>query len=203
MNPSTERNSYAKRKAIRVANEIASRRIEALNLYVPQPTQDEFHRCNAPECMLMGGNRGGKSLAAFVECARAALGKDPHGKYPLRDGVLGIVGYKQWHIGNVIYPYLFKAGAFKIIRDAETKQFFSIDITGRIIRGAEDDPLQVDGLPIRLLIFNRSTHSVWGTPDSLYIESQYLEGNETRRDSRRQRRIALLKFLYDAERFKL
>lgn len=120
VNPATERNSYAKRKAIRVANEIASRRIEALNLYVPQPTQDEFHRCNAPECMLMGGNRGGKSLAAFVECARAALGKDPHGKYPLRDGVLGIVGYKQWHIGNVIYPYLFKAGAFKIIRDSET-----------------------------------------------------------------------------------
>lgn len=112
--------SYSKKKALRIANEIASRRIEALNLYVPQPTQDDFHRCRSPECMLMGGNRGGKSLAAFVECARAVLGKDPHGKYPVRDGVLGIVGYKQWHIGNVIYPYLFKAGAFKIIRDAET-----------------------------------------------------------------------------------
>lgn len=115
-----ELSSYAKKKAFRIASEIASRRIEALNLYVPQPTQDDFHRCRAPECMLMGGNRGGKSLAAFVENARACLGKDPHGKYPVKDGVLAIIGYKAWHIGNVIYPYLFKAGAFKIIRDQET-----------------------------------------------------------------------------------
>ena len=115
--------SYAKKKALRLANEIARRRIEALKLYVPQPTQDEFHRCNAPECMLMGGNRGGKSLAAFIEDARAVLGKDPHGKYPEKDGVLAIVGFKEWHIGNVVYPYLFKAGAFKIIRDEETGLF--------------------------------------------------------------------------------
>lgn len=112
--------SYAKKKALRVANEIASRRIEALNLYVPQPTQDEFHRCKTAECMLMGGNRGGKSLAAFIEDARALLGRDPHGKYPQKDGTLAIVAYKEWHIGNVVYPYLFKAGAFKIIRDSET-----------------------------------------------------------------------------------
>ena len=116
-----EMSSYAKKKAFRIASEIASRRIEALNLYVPQPTQDEFHRCNAPECMLMGGNRGGKSLAAFIEDARAVLGRDPHGKYPVKDGCLAIIGYKAWHIGNVIYPYLFKAGAFKIIRDEETQ----------------------------------------------------------------------------------
>jgi hypothetical protein len=113
--------NFAKKKAIRVANEIAQRRLESLNLYVPQPTQEEFHKCNAPECMLMGGNRGGKSLAAFVEVARAVQGKDPYGKYPLRDGKLAIVGYKAFNIGNVIYPYLFKAGAFKIIRDTETQ----------------------------------------------------------------------------------
>ncbi|MGB1649675.1 MAG: hypothetical protein ACPHEP_01490 [Acidimicrobiales bacterium] len=115
--------SYAKKKALRLANEIARRRIEALKLYVPQPTQDDFHRCDSPECMLMGGNRGGKSLAAFIEDARAVLGKDPHGKYPEKDGVLAIVGFKEWHIGNVVYPYLFKAGAFKIIRDEETGLF--------------------------------------------------------------------------------
>tara|TARA_R110002096_G_scaffold134022_2_gene285088 strand:+ start:17479 stop:19242 length:1764 start_codon:yes stop_codon:yes gene_type:complete len=112
--------NFAKKKAIRVANEIAQRRLESLNLYVPQATQDEFHQCDAPECMIMGGNRGGKSLAAFVEIARAVQGKDPYKKYPLRDGVCAIIGYKQWHIGNVIYGYLFKAGAFKIIRDSET-----------------------------------------------------------------------------------
>ena len=67
--------SFAKKKALRVASEIAKRRIEALNLYIPQPTQDDFHRCDAPECMLQGGNRGGKSLAAFIEDARAVLGE--------------------------------------------------------------------------------------------------------------------------------
>jgi hypothetical protein len=118
-----EMSSYAKKKALKIANEIARRRISALNLYVPQPTQDEFHRCNAPEAMLMGGNRGGKSLAAFVEIARAVQGKDPHGKYPLKDGICAIVGFKAWHIGNVIHNYLFKAGAFKIIRDQETEQW--------------------------------------------------------------------------------
>ena len=35
--------NFAKKKAIRVANEIAQRRLEALNLYVPQPVQEEFH----------------------------------------------------------------------------------------------------------------------------------------------------------------
>jgi hypothetical protein len=107
--------SFAKKKALRVASEIAKRRIEALNLYVPQPTQDDFHKCTAPECMLQGGNRGGKSLAAFIEDARAVLGKDPYNKYPKRDGVLAIVGYKESHLGGVVYPYLCKAGAFKIL----------------------------------------------------------------------------------------
>jgi hypothetical protein len=115
-----ELSSFAKRKAFRIANEIAQRRIEALNLYVPQPAQEAFHKCDAPECMLMGGNRGGKSLAAFVEMARAVQGKDPYDKYPKRDGVLAVIGYKAFHVGAVIYPYLFKAGAFKIIRDEET-----------------------------------------------------------------------------------
>jgi len=113
--------NFSRKKALRVANEIAKRRIEALKLYRPQPTQDEFHKCTAPECMLQGGNRGGKSLAAFIEDARAVLGKDPYDKYPKRDGVLAVVGYKESHVGGVIYPYLCKAGAFKIIRDEETR----------------------------------------------------------------------------------
>ena len=116
-------NNYAKRKALRAAGELAKRKIEALKLYCPQPSQDDFHRCRSPEVMLMGGNRAGKSLAAFVEDARAVLGKDPYGKYPLKDGVLAIIGYKESHLGSVVYPYLFKAGAFKMIRDEETGLF--------------------------------------------------------------------------------
>lgn len=115
--------SYSRRKAMQAASELANRRIEALELYRPQPMQEEFHKCMAYERMLQAGNRSGKSLAAFVEDARAVLGKDPYNKYPKRDGVLAIVGYKEWHVGKVIYPYLFKAGAFKIIRDQETNEW--------------------------------------------------------------------------------
>lgn len=115
--------NFASRKAMAVANEIAKRRIEALRLYRPQPMQEEFHKCTATERMIQGGNRAGKSLGAFVEDARAVLNCDPYNKYPEKDGVLAVVGYKEWHIGNVIYPYLFKAGAFKIIRDEETDQW--------------------------------------------------------------------------------
>ena len=111
---------YARRRALRAAEEIAKRRIEALELYRPQEMQEEFHACMAKERMIKAGNRAGKSLAAFVEDARACTGRDPYNKYPKKDGVLAIVGYKESHIGKVIYPYLFKAGAFKIIRDEET-----------------------------------------------------------------------------------
>lgn len=116
-----EKNStFSKQRALKAANELARRQIDALALYVPQPHQEEFHACTAKERMVQGGNRAGKSLVCFAEDARAVRGLDPHNKYPKRDGVLAIVGYKEWHVGNVIYPYLFKAGAFKIIRDEET-----------------------------------------------------------------------------------
>ena len=87
--------------------------------------------------------------------------------------------------------------AFWEIHEAETQTFFWIDTNGIIIMGPEKDELQVDGLPLRVLFFNRSTGSLWGTPDSLYIETQMLEGNECRRDGRLQRRAALIKCFND------
>lgn len=59
------------------------------------------------------------SLAGFVEDARAVLNCDPHNKYP-KSGVLVCLGYGEKHIGRVIYKYLFRPGAFDIIRDLET-----------------------------------------------------------------------------------
>lgn len=106
--------------------EIAERKIEALRLYRPMPHQEEFHKCLASERIVLGGNRGGKSLAVAVEAARAATGQDPYGKYPEKDGNLAIVGRNWPHIGLVIHPILFKAGAFRIIRDDETGQWRSI-----------------------------------------------------------------------------
>lgn len=109
-----------------VQAELLERRLEALRLYKPMPHQEEFHACNASERIVLGGNRGGKSLAVAVEAARAATGRDPYGKYPEKDGNLAIVGRNWPHIGLVIYPILFKAGAFRIIRDEETGEWRSI-----------------------------------------------------------------------------
>jgi hypothetical protein len=105
---------------------LTERRLEALRLYEPMPHQEEFHKCLASERIVLGGNRGGKTLAVAVEAARAATGQDPYGKYPSEGGNLAIVGRNWPHIGLVIYPILLKAGAFRIIRDAETGQWRSI-----------------------------------------------------------------------------
>ncbi len=105
---------------------LTERRLEALRLYEPMSHQEEFHQCLASERIVLGGNRGGKTLAVAVEAARAATGQDPHGKYPAKDGNLAIVGRNWPHIGLVIYPILLKAGAFRIIRDEKTGQWRSI-----------------------------------------------------------------------------
>lgn len=86
--------------------------------------------------------------------------------------------------------------SFYEVHDAETGKFFCMDTEGRVIRSPEEDPLQVDGLPLTVLTFNRTTGSVWGPPDAMYVETQLLEGNECRRDGRMQRRAALVKAFY-------
>jgi len=103
-----------------VQSALSERRLEALRLYEPMPTQDAIHRCTASERIIIGGNRAGKSLCVAVEIARAATGQDPYDKYPKEGGNLVIVGRNWQHIGMVIHKILFRPGAFKIIRDEET-----------------------------------------------------------------------------------
>lgn len=97
--------------------ELAKRRAESLVLYEPLPNQILFHQSSAPERVLRGSVRGGKTLPAAVECARAVTGRDPYGKWPKHDGVFYIVGKSEAHLADPIYKKLFRAGAFKIIRD--------------------------------------------------------------------------------------
>jgi hypothetical protein len=98
-----------------------------LRLYRPTQQQEEFHKNLASERLVIGGNRSGKSLCTFVEDARAVTGQDPYKKYPEKDGNLVIIG-KDWrHIGMVAYTLLFKAGAFKIIRDPATSEWRAFD----------------------------------------------------------------------------
>lgn len=111
---------HAHAKARRIAAELARRELEPLNLYQPTPKQDEYHSCMAKECLFQAGNQIGKSLAGFVEDARAVLGKDPYKKYPETHGKIAIVGYKESHIALNVHRYLLQPGAFDIIRDKET-----------------------------------------------------------------------------------
>lgn len=100
-------------------SEIRDRKLESLRLYRPNANQEAIHACTASEILVIGGNRSGKSLSTFVEDARCVTNQDPYGKYP-KEGILVIVG-KDWkHIGLVVVPMLFRAGAFKIIRDEST-----------------------------------------------------------------------------------
>lgn len=128
-----------------VQAELAERRLEALRLYEPMPLQEEFHKSPVSERIVLGGNRGGKTLAVSVECARAATGQDPHNKYPKEGGNLVVVGRNWPHIGMVIYPMLFKAGAFRIIRDQVTGQW-------RSFRPGVDDARKKESKPAPPLI---------------------------------------------------
>ncbi len=96
------------------------------------------------ECYFAGGvlhHNSGKSLATFIEDAWAATGTHPvEGKYRKEGGNLVIIGQNWKHIGLVVVPYLFKAGAFKIIRDEQTGQFRAFDPVADASRLAEAKP---------------------------------------------------------------
>ena len=96
-------------------------------MYRPMEHQKEIHKTKASEVVVIGGNRSGKSLCTFIEDARAACGSDPHGKYPEENGILAIIGRDWKHIGMVVYPMLFKAGAFYIIKDLKTGDWRAYD----------------------------------------------------------------------------
>jgi hypothetical protein len=85
-------------------------------------------------------HNSGKSLSTFIEDARAATGQDPHHKYPEKDGNLVVVGKNWMHVGLVIVPMLFRAGAFKIIRDPETNLWRAFDPTKDDIKLAKPAP---------------------------------------------------------------
>lgn len=115
--------SFQQVRLRRLALEKARRKVEALRLYEPLPDQGEFHKSLAPERLLRGSNRGGKTLPAAVEVARAVTGQDPHDKYPKRDGRCFAVGKDGRHCAQVMWRKLSRAGAFKIIRDQYTREW--------------------------------------------------------------------------------
>lgn len=105
---------------MRLVAERARRNMEALSLYEPLPSQGAFHASLSSERLLRGSNRGGKTLPAAVEVARAVTGQDPSRKYPLTGGRCFCVGKDETHVGQVMWRKLGRAGAFQIIRDQST-----------------------------------------------------------------------------------
>lgn len=100
------------------------RKIEGLRLYKPLPKQIAFHASDAKERLIRGANRSGKTTAAAVEFARAVIGEDP--RYP-EAGIAYVCAKDGKAVAGVVYKLLCKPGAFKIIRDLETREWRSFN----------------------------------------------------------------------------
>lgn len=87
------------------------------------------------------------------------------------------------------------------IHDARFKEISAMieEGNGTFIRGPQEDALQIDGLPFVSIAFNEDTEYFWCTPDAAIMESQQKEMNESRTQTQRHRRLALLKFLIEAQ----
>jgi len=117
----TERSgSYYEQERLRaIISEIARRKCESLRLYQPLPIQERFHSSTHLERLLCGSNRGGKTLPAAVEVARAVTSQDPYRKYP-KTGLCICVGKDGAHCADPMWRKLARSGAFRIIRDLDT-----------------------------------------------------------------------------------
>lgn len=120
-----------------LAGKLLQQQRDGLAVYRPFPSVEKFHASRAHWRMVVGPNRGGKTVAALTELARAVRGMDPYDKYPKRDGRFLIVAKDVPHLGNPIWEILAGPGAFKTIRDLETKRM-------RAVRWRTDDPARID-----------------------------------------------------------
>jgi hypothetical protein len=110
-----------------VVAELSRREQEGLRLFRPRPEQMPFFLSRASERLVRGGNRSGKTVAAAVEVASAAMGIPITGidgeelpfHYPKRPLIIWIIGYDQKHIARM-HRKLFRPGLFKVIKDKET-----------------------------------------------------------------------------------
>jgi hypothetical protein len=107
----------------RLLREVIRRKSEALKLYEPLPLQQEFHQCRSRQRLVRGSNRSGKTVVCAIEVARALTGQDPSGRMPAQDGRCYAVGRDEKHVGEVMYRKLFRAGAFRMIRDLDSGEW--------------------------------------------------------------------------------
>lgn len=103
------------------------------------------------------------SVAGIIEDARAMLGRDPYHKYPEKNGTLVLLGFGEWHIGNVFYQQLLAPGLFKLIRDEHTqkwrafRQWQEYD-TAYEEKAIDAPPLFVEGKNCKIAYESRAKH---------------------------------------------
>lgn len=123
-------------------NELVERRKLAVNIFRPQQHQEPIFEQPRPKfCLVGGGNRGGKTITLTELVAAIALdlpitfedGTQRDARMPWQKGKpieIWLVCIDQRHIGEVLYPALFKAGhfeRFKVVHDPDTKQLRAYD----------------------------------------------------------------------------
>jgi len=139
---------------------------EALRCYRPAK-QMAFHMSQAPERLISGGKRSGKTTGAAAEFASCVTGipiMGAHGKpiprkWPLSsrsDPLLyWVIGWDIDHIGQTIYHKLFSPGLFRVIKDKATGRWrtynpASPDDAARYEESLPSEPL----IPERLIAPN-------------------------------------------------
>lgn len=114
---------YRARQYQRILVELARRKIESPRLYRPLPLALGFHKSNAPERIVWGSNRSGKTQAAEMEMVWAISGTHPYLPYPKSGGRFIIVGRDAKHNAEVIWRKMSYPGSYKIIRDLKTGEY--------------------------------------------------------------------------------
>lgn len=118
-----------------LVREQQKRKIEVLKVFRPLSYQLRIFTSSAPELIVRGGNRSGKTTAASILFASLALNRpvigmdgDPLPRpWPASWGrdhlLMWVVGYDEKHIGQTIFHHLFEPGIFRLIKDLETGEY--------------------------------------------------------------------------------
>lgn len=165
-NPLDNVSQHGRAELLDLQRELAGRQLESVRLYRPNPNQQPFHDCMSSERVVLGGNRAGKTLSAMMEFAWAVTGTHPiEGKYPKESGTAVVVGADWRHIGMVCVKGLFKAGAFKIIKDVHTNEWRAYNPVADKDRADETKPAP-PLIPPRMI-----KHTSWVLKSAGYMSS--------------------------------
>lgn len=81
------------------------------------------------------------------------------------------------------------------IHDARTGRVMATVMDNDKFLRNEEDPLQLDGLPVETVCFNPDSDFIYGVPDARIIEPQLLELNDIRTQAMKHRRVNVIKGL--------